>query len=144
MKTDSNYKIAIRIKSENSDYFQETLDTVRDGKRNYLNSFADNQNQVKSFLLSENLEKSYPVNFSETIKSDGKRVFNGFLERGKCSELGINFRLTITEIYQPDSKQFCYAHTVHFYRRPDSKSFLEKLFAEPEPVKAVQSKGKKK
>jgi hypothetical protein len=140
----TNFKIAIRISSENSDYFQDVLTIVKDEKKRYLNSFKDSQNKIQASLLSEDLKTEYPINFSKTEKDDGKRVFTGYLERGKSAELGINFSLTISEIYQADTKDFCYGYTIHFSKRPDVTEILDRLFGKVELKPVLQSKGKKK
>jgi hypothetical protein len=115
--------------------------------KKYLNDFEKQiETSPECFLEMDSIEPE-PVEFQTKTNQYSKRtVFHGYLKPGRAAKLGINFRIVLSEIWQPSTKVFCYGATIDFSKR-EIKEISEdtrKLFDKPKDSKPGKKSKKKR
>ena len=115
--------------------------------KKYANDFSKQiQEPPKAFLKLFSLEPE-EIEF-KTSTSKSKTVFHGFLKVGRSASLGINFKIVISEIWQPETSVYCYGIDVSISRKEEKEisDFARNLFDldEPKPKKVTEKSRKGK
>lgn len=135
-----NLKLAIGISSTDKNEIKILNVTLNEETKKFINSFKKPANKIQAFLISGNDKSELDVLETES-KTGMTRIFKCKLKKGQAGKFGVNVNLLISEVWQNDTKLFCYPITLHANNVTENEIVnpeIQSLFDFKQPVKKLR------